>query len=613
MAKDEEERQAEPMEPWKLVVELVREAYSSGKMPTRLTQAICVLIPKNDKGEYRGIGLLEAMWKLITSIANRRMARDITLHDAHHGFRARRGTGTAILETKLRMQLARRQGWPYYQVFIDLSKAYDTIDRTRMEQILQAYGVGPRMLRILRQFWDNHQVVTKQATFFGKPFKATRGVTQGDIISPMLFNIAVDAVIRAWERDMKAWRIGHGKEGDGPLDMDCEFYADDGKIGSTDAPSVQQATIIMVELFKSLGLKANAQKTKGMITRGYVDTIKQSIQAYNRRMTGEGQSYKERGATQVCCPICGDNLQQRSMKNHLKFKHGGEPVPTEERDTSLEEVEAEGIFTCNMSKEYNARAPCPVPGCKATIARRDGMRKHFLYRHPRASVQFPGEKPLEPCPECTMQVPNVERHKGSENCKKARARETKRVQEEANKAAAQTIFNINGQPIEIVSEFKYLGRILAHDDDDWPAIRTNIKKARMRWGQVARILSREEATSGTMAYFYKAIVQAVLLYGSESWVLTERMRKALNSFHHRCARYIAGEHIRQLPDGEWIHPPTADILDKCKLRTIDEYIERRKRTVSAFIRNRSIYGACLASIPSAGNTNQKLWWDRSRV
>ena len=62
-------------------------------------------------------------------------------------------------------------------------------------------------------------------------------------------------------------------------------------------------------------------------------------------------------------------------------------------------------------------------------------------------------------------------------------------------------------------------------------MKANIKKARGRWRQVAQILAREGATTGTMAYFYKAIVQAVLLYGSESWVLTQKMWKAVKSFH----------------------------------------------------------------------------------
>ena len=140
-------------------------------------------------------------------------------------------------------------------------------------------------------------------------------------------------------------------------------------------------------------------------------------------------------------------------------------------------------------------------------------------------------------------------------------------------------------------------------------MKANIRKAKARWGQVARILSREGATSGTMAYFYKAVVQAVLLYGSESWVLTQKMWKAVESFHSSCARYIVGEHIRQRPDGEWILPPTARILEKCKLRTVREYIARRKETVSDFMKSRPIYETCIKSTPSAGNVNQKVWWD----
>ena len=60
----------------------------------------------------------------------------------------------------------------------------------------------------------------------------------------------------------------------------------------------------------------------------------------------------------------------------------------------------------------------------------------------------------------------------------------------ANVEAVKVKFTISGQPIETVSEFKYLGRVLSNDDDDWPAVKANIRKAKARWGQVARILSR---------------------------------------------------------------------------------------------------------------------------
>ena len=81
-----------------------------------------VLIPK-EKGDYRGIGLVEVMWKVVAVILNRRFTSSITFHDVLHGFRAGRGTGTATLEAKLLQQLAAMREEVLYVIFLDLSKA----------------------------------------------------------------------------------------------------------------------------------------------------------------------------------------------------------------------------------------------------------------------------------------------------------------------------------------------------------------------------------------------------------------------------------------------------------------------------------------------------------
>ena len=65
---------------------------------------VVVLIPKVG-GEYRGIGLVEVIWKAVTVILNRRFTAAITYHDSLHGFRAGRGTGTAALDVKLLQQV----------------------------------------------------------------------------------------------------------------------------------------------------------------------------------------------------------------------------------------------------------------------------------------------------------------------------------------------------------------------------------------------------------------------------------------------------------------------------------------------------------------------------
>jgi len=89
--------------------------------------------------------------------------------------------------------------------------------------------------------------------------------------------------------------------------------------------------------------------------------------------------------------------------------------------------------------------------------------------------------------------------------------------------ATQTVFHVNNTSIENVTEFEYLGRMISANDHDELAVTARIKAARSKWMQLYRILSADGADCKTMAKFYLAIVQAVLLYGSESWVLTKRL------------------------------------------------------------------------------------------
>ena len=132
-------------------------------MPCAFKHSVLVLIPKSTPGQYRGIALLEVIYKLISSIINGRIQRAITFDDAIHGFRPGRGTGTAIMEAKLLMQLHCRRDDPLFMIFIDLKKAYDTVDRSQALRILEAYGVGPNVLRFLRNVWQGDKMVPRQA------------------------------------------------------------------------------------------------------------------------------------------------------------------------------------------------------------------------------------------------------------------------------------------------------------------------------------------------------------------------------------------------------------------------------------------------------------------
>jgi hypothetical protein len=142
---------------------------------------------------------VEVIWKIISSVINQRLLNSVTFHDSLHGCLPCRGTNTAIIEAKLVQQLVLCKQTPLYEIFIDLRKAFDMLDHDRALDILEGYGISLRMLHLLWSYWTQQKVVvTWQSGYYGKPFKVGCGVTQGDVISPTIFNIIVDAVLHHW-------------------------------------------------------------------------------------------------------------------------------------------------------------------------------------------------------------------------------------------------------------------------------------------------------------------------------------------------------------------------------------------------------------------------------
>ena len=120
---------------------LVEHIWETGEIPRQMLQMIIVLIPKGVSGDFWGIGLLEVIWKLIERVIDKRLSK-IKLHDCLHGFRAKRGCRTGIMEAKLVQQLAYHEQCPLFGIFLDLKKAYDAMDRGRCLDFWRERGWG---------------------------------------------------------------------------------------------------------------------------------------------------------------------------------------------------------------------------------------------------------------------------------------------------------------------------------------------------------------------------------------------------------------------------------------------------------------------------------------
>ena len=84
-----------------------------------------------------------------------------------------------------------------YGTFIDLWKAYDTMDHEHLVGILQDTWVGLKSLRPVIMFWGNAELVCKAGGYFSQIFKAKHGITQGGPLLPIISNLKVDTVVRA--------------------------------------------------------------------------------------------------------------------------------------------------------------------------------------------------------------------------------------------------------------------------------------------------------------------------------------------------------------------------------------------------------------------------------
>ena len=81
-------------------------------------------------------------------------------------------------------------------IFIDFSKAFDSIDRSTMFEILELYGIPKQIVDAIRLLYTNNSATVLSPDGETKPFDIKAGILQGDTLAPFLFIIVVDYILR---------------------------------------------------------------------------------------------------------------------------------------------------------------------------------------------------------------------------------------------------------------------------------------------------------------------------------------------------------------------------------------------------------------------------------
>ena len=251
---------------------MILDFWRSEKPPQQWLTGLLKVLPKKGDlsipGNYRGIMLLEAAYKIITILLLNRLRpiAESLDHEQQCGFRTGRGCNDAIYTVKMAMKKRREHSQETWILFLDLVKAFDRVPRALLWELLGKFGVPAKLIRLLKAL---HQDVTVKFEVDGvtHEVKCTIGVKQGDILGPVLFIIFMAGVMITWRKTTDCPPIifltkqddvltgrKHTAEGDS-FELNDSEYADDTAMLFDSRASTQKYCPPPVDHFKDYGME----------------------------------------------------------------------------------------------------------------------------------------------------------------------------------------------------------------------------------------------------------------------------------------------------------------------------------------------------------------------
>ena len=246
------------------VVKLCRKMYKQGKWPEEFTKSIVIPIPKKqnamDCGDYRTISLIPHASKILLKILTKRIenkAKDY-ISETQFGFRKGVGTREAIGTMRMLCQRTLEHDKEIYVCFVDFEKAFDRVKWRKLMDVLKDIGVDWRDRRLISELYMQQEAVIRLEGEMTRSAIIGRGVRQGCLLSPILFSIYVESMMKeAMEGSEDGVKVG------GYLLQDVRFADDQAMVDSSEA-GLQRTMSRLEQTASVYDMKINIKKTKVM-------------------------------------------------------------------------------------------------------------------------------------------------------------------------------------------------------------------------------------------------------------------------------------------------------------------------------------------------------------
>lgn len=253
----------------KLLHKIFNLAWKDNQIPLDWESAIIVPIYKKgdnrDCSNYRGISLLCTTEKLYESILTAKLYKhvDNLLEESQSGFRKGRCTQDHIFTLRQIQEKTIEYKNKAYICFIDLTKAFDKVKRAQVWETLQKYNVEEDLLSAIKCIYKKTRNYVVQGNLESKEFITTEGLRQGGSLSPLLFIILMDDIVKEIKTSSKQLPIGYRNLKQTGIN-ECAF-ADDVVIYAKSEKDLQRNLDAWKEALDRRQMKINGSKTKVMV------------------------------------------------------------------------------------------------------------------------------------------------------------------------------------------------------------------------------------------------------------------------------------------------------------------------------------------------------------
>nr|KAG5688556.1 hypothetical protein BaRGS_010191 [Batillaria attramentaria] len=244
---------------------LFSKIWEKEEVPAQWKEGIVIKLPKKgdlrDCSNYRGIMLLSVPGKVLNRILLERMreAVDPMLRDQQAGFRRNRSCADQIASLRIIVEQSLEWNSPLYINFIDYEKAFDSVDREALWKLLRHYGVPGKIISLIQCTYKDMSCRIAHAGQLSESFEVKTGVRQGCLLSPFLFLLVIDWIMKTTTTGRKngiQWTLW--------AQLDDLDFADDLALLSHSHSQMQDKTTCLEATSAGTGLKINRRKTELM-------------------------------------------------------------------------------------------------------------------------------------------------------------------------------------------------------------------------------------------------------------------------------------------------------------------------------------------------------------